>query len=103
MYLTAYEVTLLSKENAYFYNLDCHFTAASLKHINDLAGIFGNDCVLYMTQDIKATISIGRPPTKGQSPLIMRLDYETNSAELQSNPTASRHQFTPWLIIRIFN
>jgi hypothetical protein len=78
------------------YDLDCHFTAASLKHIKDLAGIFGNDCVFHLTQDTKAKVSIGQPSTKGQSPLIMHLDYEMSSIEPQLNSIATRHQFTPW-------
>jgi len=84
------------KKQCLFHDSDCHFTAASLKHIKDLAGIFGNDCVFYLTQDTKAKISIGRPSGKGQSPLIMHLDYQTSSMEPQSNLIAPRHQLTPW-------
>jgi hypothetical protein len=67
-----------------------------LKHIKDLAGIFGNDCVFYLTQDTRAKVNIGRPSAKGQSPLIMHLDYEMSSIEPQLNSIATRHQFTPW-------
>jgi hypothetical protein len=67
-----------------------------LKHIKDLAGIFGNDCVFYLTQDTKAKISIGRPSAKGQAPLIMHLDYELSSNEPQTAPIATRHQLSPW-------
>ncbi|CAF0723111.1 unnamed protein product [Rotaria sp. Silwood1] len=74
---------------------DSHFTAASWKHIKDLAGIFGNDCVLYLTQDTKAKVTIGRPSAKGQSPLIMHLDYKMSSIDSQSNSIVSNHQFTP--------
>ena len=79
-----------------FDNLDCHFTAASIKHIKDLAGIFGNDCVFYLTQDTKAKVSIGQPSTKGQSPLIMHLDYEMSSTEPQANSIVTHHQLKPW-------
>jgi hypothetical protein len=79
-----------------FFSSDSHFTAASLKHIKDLAGIFGNDCVFYLTQDTKAKVSIGRPSAKGQAPLIMHLDYEMSSMESQTTPIATRHQLTPW-------
>ena len=77
-------------------HLDSHFVAASLKHIKDLAGIFGNDCVFYLTQDTKAKINIGRPAAKGQAPLIMHLDYEMSSVDSPAPPAASKHQFTPW-------
>jgi hypothetical protein len=86
----------LIKRLLLFYDIDCHFTAASLKHIKDLAGIFGNDCVFYLTQDTKAKVNIGRPSAKGQSPLIMHLDYEISSTESQSNTIMPRHQLTPW-------
>ena len=85
----------LSKENKFIFS-DYHFTAASLKHIKDLAGIFGNDCVFYLTQDTKAKISIGRPSAKGQAPLIMHLDYDNSSLDPQISSTATRHQLTPW-------
>lgn len=75
---------------------DSHFTSASLRHIKDLAGIFGNDCVFYLTQDTKARVSIGRPSAKGQAPLIMHLDYEHSSLHPEISPNATRHQFTPW-------
>ncbi|CAF2717357.1 unnamed protein product [Rotaria sp. Silwood2] len=73
---------------------DSHFTAASWRHIKDLAGIFGNDCVLYLTQNTKAKVSIGRPSAKGQSPLIMHLDYKMSSIDSQLNSTVSNHQLT---------
>lgn len=75
---------------------DSHFTAAAIRHIKDLAGIFGNDCVFYLTQDTKSKVNIGRPSAKGQSPLIMRLDYDISSLDSQtSSMTNTRHQFSP--------
>ncbi|CAF1599177.1 unnamed protein product [Rotaria sp. Silwood1] len=74
---------------------DSHFTAATLRHIKDLAGIFGNDCVFYLTQDTKAKISIGRPTAKGQAPLIMHLDYEQSLIEPQIPSITKHHQLTP--------
>jgi hypothetical protein len=87
---------IFKKNDPFCYSLDCHFTAASLRHVKDLAGIFGNDCVFYLTQDTKAKISIGRPSAKGQAPLIMHMDYEMSSVESQTTSTATRHQLTPW-------
>ncbi|CAF1244319.1 unnamed protein product [Adineta steineri] len=74
---------------------DCHFTAAALRHIKDLAGIFGNDCVFYLTQDTKSKVSIGRPSAKGQAPLIMHMDYEISSVEPQATSTMTNHQLKP--------
>ena len=75
---------------------DSHFTAASLRHIKDLASIFGQDCVFYLTQDTKAKVSIGLPSAKVQAPLIMHLDYENSSLKPELSPNGTRHQFTPW-------
>jgi hypothetical protein len=86
----------IKKKKIFFFFADSHFVSASLKHIKDLAGIFGNDCVFYLTQDTKAKVSIGRPSAKGQAPLIMHLDYEMSSIEPQTGRTAARHQFKPW-------
>ena len=75
---------------------DAHFAAASLKHMKDLAGIFGNDCVFFLTQNTKSKVKIGRPSAKGQAPLIMHLDYEMSTLDSPSTIQTSRHQLTPW-------
>ena len=67
-----------------------------MRHIRDLAGIFGNDCVFYLTQNTRAKVKMGRPSDKERSPLLMHLDYELSSMDSQA--TTSRHQFTPWYI-----
>lgn len=80
----------------FFIYLDSHFTAATLRHIKDVAGVFGQDCVFYLTQDTKAKVSIGRPSAKGQAPIIMHLDYEPSSVEPQTSVGTKSHQFMPW-------
>ncbi|CAF3134085.1 unnamed protein product [Rotaria socialis] len=74
---------------------DSHFTGASLRHVKDLAGIFGQDCVFYLTQDTKAKISIGRPSAKVLAPLIMHLDYQQSSTEPQTAVPTKKHQYAP--------
>ena len=78
------------------YYLDCHFVSATLRHIRDLAGTFGNECVLYLIQDRKASIRIGRPSARGHSPFIMHLDYQISSTDSAPIPLSrGAHQLKP--------
>jgi hypothetical protein len=88
----------VQKNNFEIY-LDCHFISATLKYIKDLAGTFGNDCVLYLVQDNKASIRIGRPAARGNSPLIMRLDYQTSTANSTPIPPTVRYQLKPTYVL----
>jgi len=76
-------------------HLDSHFVSATLRYIKDLAGTFGNDCVFYLVQDTKSSIRIGRPAARGHSPLMLRLDYQTCSANSTLIPESVRHQLKP--------
>lgn len=66
-----------------------------MRHIKDLAGAFGNDCVFYFVQDKKASIRIGRQAGRGHSPLIMRLDYQVHTVDGNPQPPTIRHQYKP--------
>ncbi|CAF4336056.1 unnamed protein product [Rotaria sp. Silwood2] len=74
---------------------DCYFVSATLKYMKDLAGTFGNDCVFYLVQDNKASIRIGRPAARGNSPLIMRLDYQISTANSTPMPPSVPYQLKP--------
>ncbi|CAF1129204.1 unnamed protein product [Adineta ricciae] len=74
---------------------DYHFVCATLKHIKDLAATFGNDCVFYLIQDNKASVRIGRPAARGQSPLILHLDYQMSTANSTPIPNTVPHQLKP--------
>ena len=74
---------------------DCHFVTATLRHIKDLAGTFGNECVFYLIQDRKASVRIGRPSARGHSPFIMHLDYQTSTTNSTPLPPTVPHQLKP--------
>lgn len=74
---------------------DYHFVSATLRYVKDLAGTFGNDCVFYLIQDNKASVRIGRPAARGNTPLMMRLDYQTSTADSTPIPPTVKYQFKP--------
>ena len=78
-----------------FLHLDCHFVSANLRHIRDLAGTFGNECVLYLIQDRKASVRIGRPAARAHSPLIMHLDYQVSTTHSTPIPPSVPYQLKP--------
>jgi hypothetical protein len=66
-----------------------------IRHTRDLAGTFGNDCVLYLTQDRKASVRIGRPADRGFSPLVLHLGYRTSSVSGTSTDPMPYDQLKP--------
>jgi hypothetical protein len=41
----------------------------------DLASIFGNDCIFYLSQDDKYKVPLDSPAARVQAPILMHLDY----------------------------
>ncbi|CAF1635953.1 unnamed protein product, partial [Adineta ricciae] len=54
---------------------DGHFATATIRYMKDLASIFGNDCVFYLSQDDKCKVPLGLPAARVQAPMLMHLDY----------------------------
>ncbi|CAF1403975.1 unnamed protein product, partial [Rotaria magnacalcarata] len=73
---------------------DGHFAAAAIRFAKDLATLFGNDCVFFLSQDDKCKVPIGLPAAKKQAPLLMHLDYVIKLPD-HDFVIASRHQLTP--------
>ncbi|CAF2596257.1 unnamed protein product [Rotaria sp. Silwood2] len=73
---------------------DGHFATATIRYIKDLAGIFGNDVVLFLSQDDKCKVPIGLPAAKIQAPMLMHLDYRVRLPD-HDWTVAPRHQLTP--------
>jgi hypothetical protein len=86
------------RKNNFLYS-DCHFVTATLKHIKDLAGTFGNECVFYFIQDRKSSVRIGRPSARGHSPFIMHLDYQTSTISSTPIPSNVPHQLKPMYVL----
>lgn len=78
-----------------FHYLDCHFVTASLRHVRDIAGTFGNECVFYLIQDRKASVRIGRPTSRAYSPFILHLDYQVSTMNSSPIPPSVPHQLKP--------
>lgn len=74
--------------------LDGHFATATIRYIKDLAGIFGNDVVFFLSQDDKCKVPIGLPAAKVQAPMLMHLDYRVRLPD-HDWTVAPRHQLTP--------
>ncbi|CAF0966810.1 unnamed protein product [Rotaria sp. Silwood1] len=73
---------------------DGHFATATIRYMKDLASIFGNDCVLYLSQDDKCKVPIGLPAARVQAPMLMHLDYRISLPD-HDWVVAPRHQLTP--------
>lgn len=73
---------------------DGHFATATIRYIKDLAGIFGNDVVFFLSQDDKCKVPIGLPAAKIQAPMLMHLDYRVRLPD-HDWTVAPRHQLTP--------
>ena len=103
MHFSFFFILKNSNSNGFFsdFHSDCHFVAASLKHIRDLAGTFGNDCVLYLVQDSRASVRIGRRAGQGHSPLIMHLDYQISSVDGHPIPSNNPFQLKPMFVFEI--
>lgn len=73
---------------------DGHFATATIRYIKDLASIFGNDVVFFLSQDDKCKVPIGLPAAKIQAPMLMHLDYRVRLPD-HDWTVAPRHQLTP--------
>ncbi|CAF4770220.1 unnamed protein product, partial [Rotaria sp. Silwood2] len=47
---------------------DGHFATATIRYMKDLASVFGNDCVFYLSQDDKCKVPVGLPAARVQAP-----------------------------------
>ncbi|CAF1024873.1 unnamed protein product [Rotaria sordida] len=73
---------------------DGHFATATIRYMKDLASIFGNDCVFYLSQDDKCKVPLGLPAARVQAPLLMHLDYRISLPD-HDWVVAPRHQLIP--------
>ncbi|CAF0900718.1 unnamed protein product [Rotaria sordida] len=73
---------------------DGHFATATIRYMKDLASIFGNDCVFYLSQDDKCKVPLGLPAARVQAPMLMHLDYRISLPD-HDWVVAPRHQLIP--------
>jgi hypothetical protein len=70
------------------------FATATIRYMKDLASIFGNDCVFYLSQDDKCKVPLSLPAARVQAPMLMHLDYRIRLPD-HDWTGAPRHQLTP--------
>jgi hypothetical protein len=73
---------------------DGHFATATIRYMKDLASIFGNNCVFYLSQDDKCKVPLGLPAARVQAPMLMHLDYRIRLPD-HDWIVAPRHQLIP--------
>ncbi|CAF3242012.1 unnamed protein product [Rotaria sp. Silwood2] len=73
---------------------DGHFATATIRYAKDLASIFGNDCVFYLSQDDKCKVPLGLPAAKIQASMVMHLNYRIRLPD-HDWIVAPRHQLIP--------
>ncbi|CAF3745929.1 unnamed protein product [Rotaria sp. Silwood1] len=73
---------------------DGHFATATIRYIKDLASIFGNNCVFYLSQDDKCKVPLGLPAARLQASMLMHLDYRIRLPD-HDWIVAPRHQLIP--------
>ena len=57
-------------------HIDQYFATNTIDHLKTLAGTFGADAMLFLSQDDKARVPLGLPAARKQAPLLMYLDYK---------------------------
>ena len=57
---------------------DGHFAMASVKFAKELASLFGNEHVFFLSQDDKARVPLGLPISKKQTAISMHLEYKVS-------------------------
>ncbi|CAF4327668.1 unnamed protein product, partial [Rotaria magnacalcarata] len=73
---------------------DGHFATATIRYAKDLASVFGNNCVLYLSQDDKCKVPVGLPAARVQASMLMHLDYRISLPD-HDWIVAPRHQLIP--------
>ncbi|CAF3380058.1 unnamed protein product [Rotaria socialis] len=73
---------------------DGHFATATIRYVKDLASVFGNNCVLYLSQDDKCKVPVGLPAARVQASMLMHVDYRISLPD-HDWIVAPRHQLIP--------
>ena len=59
-------------------HIDAHFAMASVKYARDLAELFSDEYVFFLSQDDKARVPIGLDFYKKQDVMLMRFEYKVS-------------------------
>lgn len=75
-------------------HVDQHFCKTTVNGIEELASILGPEQVVFISQDDKAKVPIGKTAAKVQAPVLMHLSYKVRLDD-HDFAVGERHQLTP--------
>ena len=67
---------------------------ASVKYARELAELFSDEHVFFLSQDDKARVPIGLPISKKQDVMTMHLEYKVSLPD-HNFPTGKSHKLIP--------
>ena len=73
---------------------DGHFAIASVMFTRQLANLFGNNHVFFISQDDKARVPLGLPISKKQTTILMHLEYKVILPD-HDFPIGEKHKLIP--------
>ncbi len=75
-------------------HVDAHFAMASVKYAKELAALFTDKNVFFLSQDDKARVPIGIPISKKQTAILMHMDHLVSLPD-HDFPIGERHKLIP--------
>ena len=73
---------------------DGHFAMASVMFTRKLANLFGDNHVLFLSQDDKVRVPLGLPISKKQTAILMHLEYKVTLPD-HDFPIGEKHKLIP--------
>ena len=75
-------------------HVHCHFAMASVKPARELASLFSEENVFFLSADGKARVPIGLPVSKKQTAILIRLEYKVKLLD-HGYPIGEKHKLIP--------
>ena len=75
-------------------HIDAHFAMASVKQARDLAELFSDERVFFLSQNDKARVPIGLSGSKKQDFMLMHLKYKVSLSDHEF-PIGKQHKLIP--------
>ena len=67
---------------------------ASVKHARELASLFSNENVFFLSADEKARVPLGLPVSKKQTAILMQFEYRVKLPD-HDFPVGEKHMLIP--------
>ena len=75
-------------------HIDGHFAMATVKHARELASLFSEENVFFLSADDKARVPLGLPVSKKQTAILMHLEYKVQLPD-HDFPIGEKHKLIP--------